>query len=494
MTRTGVEDGDRLTVAEVGGRVFLRMWNSRTLTAWAAVATRGISLLLVLPLLLTRLSAPEIAVWYLIAAIISLQSLADLGFAPTFARMIAYGMGGATSLEAKSEAGAPGAPRGPNWELIGAVWHTMRRVYMRLAIVSLLLVASVGTLAMLRPMRALVDPARGWIAWTVVVAVSAVVLGGNTFSAYLQGVDEIVLVRRWDAIMGAGAILTSFVVLLAGGRLLALVLANQVWAVGVVLRDWQLARSVHEGRFRRLRPGDHASVMRVVWPSAWRSGIGVGMNRGVTQATGVVFAQLGSSAAVASYLIGLRIIQLIADLSVAPLGSNLPRWARLRAEGRREELLASAQRTMRVIYWTFAAAVIAVGVAAPRLFAALHSHAAFVEPRIWALLGVAFFIERYGAAHIQLFSTTNKIIWHVANGVTGLIVVVTSAVLLPLLGVFAFPIAFVAGNLGFYGWYSALHSYRADRIRPLAFERTTALPPFGVVAIYGAFSFIASRG
>ena len=37
--------------------------------------------------------------WYLLSTIIGLQALADLGFAPTFTRLIAYAMGGVEHIE-----------------------------------------------------------------------------------------------------------------------------------------------------------------------------------------------------------------------------------------------------------------------------------------------------------------------------------------------------------------------------------------------------------
>ncbi len=94
------------------------------------------------------------------------------------------------------------------------------------------------------------------------------------------------------------------------------------------------------------------------------------------------------------------------------------------------------------------------------------------------------FAERYGAMHLNLYSTTNHIISHVANGVSGVVFVVVSALLVPRAGVYAFPAGLLAGNLGFYAWYSALHSYRAFNLRFWSFERWSMLPPLTIVLLY----------
>lgn len=66
---------------------------------WANFLARSLSLVLLLPLIVSKLEATDVVVWYLFASIMALQMLVYLGFTPTFARVIAYGMGGVSSKE-----------------------------------------------------------------------------------------------------------------------------------------------------------------------------------------------------------------------------------------------------------------------------------------------------------------------------------------------------------------------------------------------------------
>src|SRR5262245_18312764 len=94
-----------------------RAWNSPTLTTWASFAARSLNLILVLPLALRQFQPEEVVVWQLFASIMTLQLLLDLGLTPTFARLIAFAMGGATSFgdfrKIQSRPDAAGAQ--PNW-------------------------------------------------------------------------------------------------------------------------------------------------------------------------------------------------------------------------------------------------------------------------------------------------------------------------------------------------------------------------------------------
>ena len=469
-----------------------RLWHSATFTTWASTATRSLSVLLVLPLLLRRFTPAEIAVWYLLSTIINLQSLADLGFAPTFTRLIAYAMGGVVRISDVPLIVRESADRPePNWVLVERIWSTMRVIYWRVTLLAVLFLATFGTWSLIRPMRALADPGRGWAAWGIVLIVSGGSLWASAFGAYLQGLNKVALFRRWEALTSIGAILTSFVVLLMGGRLVALVAANQVWVAINLLRDWRLARSVEGGRFRAFRSiGMDAEIIRIAWPPAWRSGLGISFSRGVLYASGLVYAQIANAAALSTYLLAFRAIQMVSELSQAPFYSKIPVLARLRSEGRFADQMTMAQRAMRLSHWTYAAGFVAIGLAASPLLASIGSRVQFADARLWALLGLAFFVERYGAMHIQLYSTTNHIIWHVANGVTGVIYVVTSALLLRPLGVYAFPTAVLIAYLGFYSWYAAGHVYRIFSTGFVRFEHDVALPPALVVALYASTAFL----
>jgi len=329
------------------------------------------------------------------------------------------------------------------------------------------------------------------MAWAIVVVVSGGILWANAFAAYLQGLNHVALYRRWEALTSVGAILTSFVVLLMGGRLLALVAANQAWAAINVVRNWQLARMVDGGRLAAFhRRGLDPEVMDVAWAPAWRSGLGISFSRGVLYASGLVYAQVADAASLSTYLVGFRAIQLVTELSQAPFSSRIPALARLRSEGRFSDQLAIARRAMRLTYWIYAAGFVGVGLTGAALLSAIGSRIAFADGRLWALLGLGFFVERYGAMHIQLYSTTNHIIWHVANGVTGMIYLAVSLALLGPLGVYAFPVAMLISYLGFYSWYSAGHVYRTFNTGFFGFERSVLLPPALVVTLYAATAFL----
>lgn len=457
---------------------------------WGSFATRSLSLIVVLPLVLNRLSTPEIALWYLFSTVIGLQLLADVGFSPTFSRVIAYGMGGLNTFEIKDLRNIKPLTSlaEPNWQTIENICSTMRAIYLRLTVISIFLLATIGTWAMLRPISKMSDARFGWIAWGVILLASSFTLLGNSYSSYLQGVNQIALLRRWEILTSLGAIGTSIIVLLAGGGLLGLVIANQGWLIINILRNYWLCSKVEGGRFQNFTCQKiDIVVFEAVWPSAWRSGLGVFMGYGLVQLSSVIYAQFGTASGVSSYLLALRLMQMVRQISNAPFYSKLPLLAKLRSEGNLKQQIKVAKRGMALAYWTYVAGFIAMGLFASPLLRLVGSNAEFVSPLLWGVMGLSMFAERYGAMHIHLYSTTNHIIWHTANGVSGIIYLVVALALFKQIGVYAFPVGTLIGYLGFYCWYSAMHSYRAFGLNFLNFEKSASLSPFILLIFYFVF-------
>ncbi|AGY57853.1 membrane protein involved in the export of O-antigen and teichoic acid [Gloeobacter kilaueensis] len=463
----------------------LRLWNSPTFTTWSSLAARTLSLIAVFPLVLRQFTPADIVVWSLLSSIISLQTFVDLGFAPTFARVVAFAMGGAKNIRDLRDTGNLTGSGQANWSLMEQICSTMQVIYYRLTLISICVLAILGSLALAKPISLTSDSYQAWAAWVVVLLGSTVALWGNRYNALLQGMNQIALLQRWQVITSLGAIFSGFLVLITGGKLLALVLSNQLWIVVGVLRDRWLCRQVEERRLSSFTYGKlYPEVFEGVWPSAWRSGLGAVFTAGLMQASNLVYAQLGATSGIASYLVALRLIQSVSQFSQAPFYSKLPLLARLRSQGKLVEQVAVATRGMRLAYWSFVVCFIGLGVFGPSLLQLIGSHAEFVNPVMWGLLGTCYFIERYGAMHLQLYSTTNHIVWHIVSVVHGLIFLSFSFILFPFIGVYAFPTALLAGYAGFYARYCARYSYKTFQLKFWQFELSTSLIPLAIILAY----------
>lgn len=456
---------------------------------WGSFLSRSLSLIIVLPLILTRLSTEEISLWYLFSTVIGLQRLVDLGFSPTFSRVIAFGMGGLNTSELKDVNNPKqySSSNAPNWETIEKIFSTMKAVYLRLTGISILLLISLGTLALIKPISAVPNTFSAWTAWGVILIVSTATIIGNVYNAYLQGVNQIALLRRWEMLFSLGAIGTSFIVLLFDGGLLELVVANQIWLLLNILRNRWLCKIINNKKFSNFEfqyQDIDPLVFEAVWSSAWRSGLGSFMNYGLVQISGIIYAQFGSASVVASYLLSLRFIQVVNQFAQAPFYSKLPTLAKLYSSGKLKQQVMIAHRGMKIAYWSFIFGFISIGIFASPILDLIDSNAKFANPLLWSLMGLGVFAERYGAMHMHFYSITNHIIWHIANGYTGVIYLLVSLILFNKIGIYAFPLGTLVSNLGFYCWYSAMHSYKAFNLKFWKFERSAMIIPLTLILMY----------
>ncbi len=214
----------------------LFLWESPTLMTWGSFLTRSLSAVVILPLVLRNFQQAEITLWLMFAQIISLQILVDMGFTPTFARQIAY------------------AKAAQNWQLVSQIRKIMGIVYARMTLISFGILLTIGTYFVYEPINKLGENhLNGWLAWAMIVLTSLFYLRGNLYSAYLQGLNQVATLRRWEVLISTGGIISSFVVLLLDGGVLGIVVASQVWVLmGILLNRWLVSKI--EGSRQSLKP------------------------------------------------------------------------------------------------------------------------------------------------------------------------------------------------------------------------------------------------
>ena len=453
---------------------------SATALTWASYATKLAVPLAVLPLATRVLPLDQVALWLLLGSVGTVIRLADFGFHATFARLIALSAGSVP----REDAGVPAVPGRPY--SLGVLDQAMRAIYVRLTVLTLSAAVVLGTAALWRPIQALGNPVEGWRAWGFALGGAAVMVSANRFSAYLVGVDRIRRLRGAELVLNLCEAATVLSVLALGHGLAAMVGTSQVSAL--VRAAWLRHLARRAGRVEVVSGSTmtHADLRRI-WAMAWRSGAGAVMTLSAVRGSGLALAQVAEPTVVASYVLAVTAIEALSTVSQVPLFTSLPTLARMHAGGERAAEVMLAKQRFRLSMWTFVVGAVVVAVAADPVLRLLGSTVGFVPLETWSLFALGFFFHRYGALHIQLYSLTNHIVSHVADGTAAVVAVVVAGLAFPAFGPNALPLGFVAGYAGFYIWYCARHSYRAFELRPFDFEPSVSVLPL-VVLMAGLLS------
>lgn len=457
-----------------------RLWNSPVFTSWGSLLVKVAGLSLLLPFALRTLPTSDANLWLVFSAFAGFLLLADFGLSPTFIRAVAYGR----AYEHHSE--PPDAAHLRDTYSIGHVVAVLRVVYRRLALIAFMTAAIVGSLIVAKPISESSSAAQGWLAWSAVTIGAYFSFKGNMYAAYLQGMERIPEMRRWEILMGSLSLTASVVVLLAGGGVLAVVLVTQAGIVGTSLINGWLARRVSEDKsLWDASPQWSSKVWGEVWPAAWRSGLGVAASAGTVQGAGLIYAQIATPNQVAPYLLAMRLMQSLVLLANVPFYTKIPALSRLFAEGK-----LGAVKSLALAGIGRANLVLLLGgmgtyYLAEPLLRLLGSKTDFVSPSLWMLICLANAFHRVGAMHLQLYATTNKILFHFADGVAGVLILLATIYFYRKFGIYGLPLGSIIGFGFFYmpfGIWCARREFKSN------FTMRNAVKVFGAIFVFLFFS------
>jgi hypothetical protein len=478
-------------------RLTERSWNSPVMMTWLNTLARLLGFAVVLPLVLRRFTPADISLYYLFWSIISLQLMVGSGFLPTFARFVSYALAGARQedfQQLRDGRTVDLGQRAADPKLVSAIVATLHRVFLVLSLGTLPVMAVVGTLLLQRPVAASALPEHAWAAWLVVLTITPLTLYSNQFSSLLQGANRIALEQRWSALFAIFGALSGFVALLLGGGLLTLVTVTQFWQiVGFFRLRWLAGRVLRELPYDPAASSYSPTIFHAIWPASWKSFVGVAASNGIMSASGLLFAQKVTGAPLAEFLFGLRVMGIVSEVSRAPLYTKLPHFNALRVKGELASLSTAAQTGMRRAYTGFLLLFFAAPLGAAVILPLIGSQIAFPQTEFWVAFGLATLIERCGAMHLQVYSTTNDIIWHWMNGVTGLIWLALMFLLFPWLGLYSYPVGMALAYASFYTWIAVMKSLRSLGASWWQFERTCAVPAFALLGTGSVALFYLNR-
>jgi len=466
--------------------IFLRLWDSPSGMAWAALCARALSFFAVLPLVLKMFPPELVTVWLAFGTILVLLGMLDLGFNQTFTRLVAYAVAGRNLSPHVKGANLSDEP---DWAQLTKIMETVRPIFCILGVFVFLLTMSVGSWYLAPLISATDNQTDVWIAWTIAGISSAMGMWGLQFSLFLNGFNQVTTVKRLEAVgLAIGTILGSLS-LIFDGKLSVLILLTQGSVAVAILALAHQHSLLVAGRIESRGWKIHPAIFRNAWPSAWRGQIGQILGVATPQIAMLAYARLVPAAEGAPFFLAFRLITALGLFSQPPFYTRIPRLSTLYARHEMPQLLALAAKGMSGSCWVFAVSSISGGLLLPMLLDFLGSKTPFVEPGVWVVLALALFAERVGAMHLQMCALTNRINWHVANGTATIIFCISMILLIPVSLNYAIPLSMAAAYGGFLMWYAifSAKAYLGLSLGP--FEWKATIVPGAAMSIYGLIAF-----
>ena len=442
---------------------------------WFSFSAKALSMLVVLPLILSTFSKTEISLWFLFNILFGFQIIADLGFGSTFSRVISFAMAGLKNLDdIGNKKTSTDVLISPNWELILGLIKKMDKIFFIISIFFVAIISFLSIWLLDTPIEKLEYPRSGYSLLALILSVLFFKVYSRKYISLISGVNEVALLRRWEGVIVYMQIFSSLVILILTKNFYYLVIINQFWVVIGIINTYLLQKRILKKNLkgREIIPVeiDNNSFSKHVFRPALKSGVGTFSSYGLNQFSSIVLVDFLVEDELVIYLISFRFISVISEFSRAPFYAKLPFFGQQYQSNTRENLLKIVKRSIDLSMIIAAICLIFVTVFGNFLLELIHSKVKSLDYTLWFLLSINILLERLGAMHFQLHSLSNKVVWHKANIIYGLIFMAISIATINQLGLYSIPIAMLAGNIIYYTTKALITSFKEYSYNPIKFN------------------------
>lgn len=441
---------------------------SRSAISWSLIATalRFGSALFLLPLILWRIPSDELGLWYVFISLGALAALMDLGFAHASTRSAGYLWAGARALlpfgidlaEPVVETDTTGRAihREPNLPMLSNLVASLRVYYLAAAGLLFLLLAAAGGAWIWHQSAGLAKAQSIRLAFLVYAAGVSLGFANSFWSSLLAGTNAVKEGQQIAAACLLVNLCLAVAGLLAGWGIWALVLGAFVAGLAERLIGrtvFQRLVSVPTGKF-------DGSVLRGLWPNAWRTAaVGFGAFL-ILQANILICSAFLDLRTTASYGLSLQAVTLLVGFSSIWVRVKLPTINYLRAQGMVERIPAIFRPRIVLALLTFGAGAVVLLVFGRVLLARLNAQTQLLPTALLFVLLLIQLLEMHNSLYGELVYSENVNPFVRPALISGGAIIILSVLLTPRFGVWGILLASGLVQLCYNNWWPVVRAIR----------------------------------
>lgn len=310
------------------------LWN------YAATFLKIASSALLLPFILRMMPAETVGIWTVFMTITAFASLLDFGFGPSFTRNVTYVFSGVKNLKVNGFESVDKDNLTIDFGLLKGVISSMRWFYSRLAIVSFILLTTLGTYYIYYILQNYNGHHQEvYIAWILLCLISTYNLYSLYYDSLLQGKG---LIKRSKQIIIIGQIvylIIGVILIMEGNGLIAIVSAQASSVIIIRLLSYH-SFFTNEIRYKLRSATTHTQkeIIKVITPNAIKVGLtslGAFMVLKSSIIIGSLYLPLND---IASYGITMQLIGIITTLAGIYTATYQPKIAQLRIANNKQAI------------------------------------------------------------------------------------------------------------------------------------------------------------
>jgi len=351
--------------------------------------------IIVLPLILRMLSAEEIGMNYLMLTIGSLVALFDFGFSPQFGRNITYVFSGAQELKKEGIINAC-SETGINYRLLSTMIATAKFVYRRLALFSLVIMLTLGSLYIYRITNGFTNINNSFFIWLVYSLSVFFNIYYTYYSSLLIGKGMIMESRKALVYSRVIYIILVFLFLFLEFGLLGIAIANLIAPfINRMISHFYFFTKELKKEINRfdISKEEKINLFQIIWHNAQKMGLVVISTYAIRKSS-LFFAGLFLPLKdIASYGLMLQLGELILIVSSTLFTIYAPKFASLRVLNNTDKLFKELAFTMNIYYILFILGFICLVIFVPWLLFLVKSNTVLPAVNIFVLYLLIVFLE-----------------------------------------------------------------------------------------------------
>lgn len=375
-----------------------------------------------LPLVLNKLSADEIGMNYLMITVSTIVALLDFGFAPQFARNITYVFAGAQELKKE---GVAESYEKINYNLVARMIGVAKMVYSILAIISLIIMLTLGTWYIYDVTNGFKKVNNSFIIWIIYSISVFFNVYYVYYSSLLVGRGLIMESKKAMIFQRIFYIILTYTLLIIGFGLLGVVIANLLSPfVGRFLSyryfyDKEIRDKINNQNITRQ---EKFELFKIIWFNAKKLGL-VFVGAYAVNKLGIFFAGMFLSLPeVASYGLLVQIGSIISGISLTYFNAEQPKFAQLRTENKNKELILNLASSMNIYYILNIIGFTSLILLGPWFLKIIDSHTSLPTSIIILVYGIILLLENNHGAFATFIVTGNKIPFVESSLIAGAII------------------------------------------------------------------------
>lgn len=352
--------------------------------------------LITLPLILKMLTVEEIALNYIFLTVSSLVLLFDFGFSPQFSRNVSYVYGGAQTLKKEGIEDVSSAEVAINYRLIATLVKVGQYVYLRLALLVLLVMLTVGSLYIYKVTDGFHSVAHSLPIWIIFSASTAFTIYYEYYNFLLTGkgaIKETKIALLASRIVYIGL---TFLFLYIGWGLMGVVLAN---FIAPFVNRMLCYRFLFTEEFRtQLKPyniskEEISATFDVIWYNAKKLGLVFVGAYAITKFSMFLAGLYLSNAEIASYGLMMQLVNILSTVATTFFITFQPKFAALRVEGNSQGFVSLFSFSIIIFYILFTLGGIILLFLGNTILGYIHSNAFLPNKLILCLYIIVVLLE-----------------------------------------------------------------------------------------------------